>query len=454
MGAVTIPPVEGNGVTGAQTARERQTPSAWSEMRALTNNLMEWVCEEGNLWRACHQVVANDGAPGCDGMTVQELPDWLKENQQQLRKELLEDKYQPEVTRGKQLDKPGGGIRQLAIPDVVDRLVTQALKQVMEPAFDPDFSDSNFGYREGRSAQDAIRQAREYVREGRNIAVDLDLEKFFDRVNHDILMSRLARKIGDKRVLSLIRRFLEAGMMQDGVVIEREEGTPQGSPLSPLLANVLLDELDKELEARGHRFCRYADDCNIYVRSEAAGQRVLTSVTEWIESKLKLRVNRQKSASGRTRDRKFLGYRLIGSIVTPAKANIKRFKDKVRKITKRKRGRSSKQVIAELNALIRGWVNYFSLTSMKGLMRELDGWIRRRMRALVLKHLKKPKAVWKFLHRRGVGKIGAAQLASSGKGYWRLAHSPQAEFAMPPDWFERNGLLSMVKLYEKVHVPG
>lgn len=290
----------------------QQASTAFDQQRALTVNLMEQVCDPKNLLGAYRRVRSNKGKPGVDGMTVHQLLDWLRENSAALTASLLDGTYQPHPVRGVQISKSGGGKRQLGIPVVVDRMVQQAILQVLEPIFDPTFSNSSYGFRHGRSPHMALEQARKYVsQEGRQFVVDLDLEKFFDRVNHDILMSRIARRIGDKRLLGIIRRFLRAGLMQDGVCVTRDEGTPQGGPLSPLLANLLLDDLDQVLESRGHHFCRYADDCNIYVRSLAAGQRVMESVTRFLEEKLKLRVNREKSAVAAVGERKFLGYRLL-----------------------------------------------------------------------------------------------------------------------------------------------
>jgi RNA-directed DNA polymerase len=291
---------------------ELQPSTAKARQRALTAHLMEQVCEPANLNRAYARVKANKGAPGVDGMTIGQLGGWIRQHKQELIASLLDGSYQPQPVRGVQIPKPGGkGMRQLGIPTVVDRLVQQALLQVLEPILDPTFSASSYGFRPGRSAHDALKQAKAYVAEGRDIVVDIDLEKFFDRVNHDKLMARLGRWVGDKRMLRVIGRLLRAGLMQDGVCVSREEGTPQGGPLSPILANLLLDDLDKELERRGHKFCRYADDCNIYVQSQAAGERVLSSVSSFLEGKLRLRVNRQKSAVAPVVERKFLGHRLL-----------------------------------------------------------------------------------------------------------------------------------------------
>ena len=315
---------------------------------------MEKIAGSANLNQAYKRVKANQGAPGVDGMTVTDLRPWIAANREALIASLLDGSYQPQPVRGVEIPKPGGGKRQLGIPTVVDRLVQQAILQVLEPLLDPSFSASSFGFRPGRGAHDALHQAREYVADGREIVVDLDLEKFFDRVNHDVMMSRLARRIGDKRLLRIIRRFLAAGMMQYGVSTERHEGTPQGGPLSPLLANLLLDDLDKELERRGHRFCRYADDCNIYVRSQAAGERVMASVTWFLERRLRLKVNRQKSAVAPVGERKFLGYRLDAEgDLGIAPKSLQRAKDRLRQITRRNRGVSLGRMIDEANGFYR-----------------------------------------------------------------------------------------------------
>jgi RNA-directed DNA polymerase len=290
------PGASGEGGTRAAALEEWQASTALNRERALTSDLMERICERGNLNRAYKRVKANKGAPGIDGMTVEELYGWLREHKEGLIASLLDGSYEPQPVLGKEIGKPGGGKRRLGIPTVVDRLVQQAILQVLEGIVDPTFSESSYGFRRGRNAHQAVKQAAKYVEEGRAIVVDIDLEKFFDRVNHDMVMARLARHVSDKRLLHVVRRFLEAGMMWDGVCVERHEGTPQGGPLSPLLANLLLDDLDKELERRGHRFCRYADDCNIYVRTQKAGERVMASVTRFLEGKLRLRVNRKKSA--------------------------------------------------------------------------------------------------------------------------------------------------------------
>ena len=438
------PPCGRDFPTRGTAGGESQASSAPSEGRALAQGLMEQVVACDNLNRAFKKVAANKGAPGVDGMTVQALGEWSRANKEALIATLLNGTYEPQPVRGVQIPKPGGGVRQLGIPTVVDRLVQQAILQVLEPTF----SASSFGFRPGRGAHDALRQARQYVQEGHGIVVDVDLEKFFDRVNHDVLMGRLARRVGDKRLLRIVRRFLQAGMMQAGVCVDRHDRTPQGGPLSPLLANLLLDELDKELERRGHRFCRYADDCNIYVRSRAAGERVMAPVTRFVEKRLKLRVNQDKSAVAHVEQRKFLGHRLLrGGKLGIAPKSIERFKDKARKITRRNRGVKLSRVIKELNTLTRGWVTYFRHASAKGHLQGLDEWIRRKLRCYRLKQCKRVKTIADFLRAQGVREVEAWKPARSGKGWWRLSRTPHANWAMGIGWLEGQGLQSMVKRY-------
>lgn len=429
---------------------QQQAFTAFDPSRALTVHLMEQVCDPQNLIRAYRRVRSNKGTPGVDRMSVHDLADWLRENRAALTASLLEGTYRPQPVRGVQIPKPGGGQRQLGIPTAVDRLVQQAILQVLNPIFDPTFSNSSYGFRPGRDPHMALQQARQYVaQEGREFVVDLDLEKFFDRVNHDILMSRLARRIGDKRLLRIIRRFLQAGLMQEGVCVARQEGTPQGGPLSPLLANLLLDDLDKLLENRGHCFCRYADDCNIYVRSLAAGQRVMDSVTRFVEGKLKLRVNRQKSAVAPVGERKFLGHRLLlnGKLGISPKS-IKRAKEKIKQITRRNRGVSFAQVIAELNSFLPGWLHFYRFAACRFELQCLDEWIRRKLRCYRLKQCKRGKAVARFLMRLGAKPTPAHRVASSAGSWWRLSRSRSAQQAMNVEWFAAQGLISLVLKYD------
>jgi RNA-directed DNA polymerase len=409
---------------------------------------MEEVTNRENLNRAYLRVLANKGAAGVDGMTVNDLKAWIAEHKEEFIASLLDGTYQPQPVRGVQIPKPGGGVRQLGIPTVVDRLVQQAILQVLEKLLDQTFSESSFGFRRGRGAYDALAQAKRYVAEGRTIVVDLDVEKFFDRVNHDILMSRLARRVGDKRLLKIIRRFLETGMMQEGVCVERHEGTPQGGPLSPLLANLLLDDLDRELERRHHAFCRYADDCNIYVRSQAAGERVLASVTTFLEGRLKLRVNRTKSAVSPVQGRKFLGYRLLadGTLII-APQSLDRARDRIRGITRRNRGVSFEEMVRQLNSFLTGWVTYFRYAKAKSTLDHLGSWVRRKLRCVRLKQRKRAKSITDFLHGLGVPWDRCWTTAACGKGWWRMAHTPAAQQGMSNAWFQAQGLVNPLDWY-------
>ena len=441
----------GEGGTGSEGREARQVSPVADRERALTQDLMERVSSLANLKGAVRKVIRNKGSAGADGMTVHDLKGWYPGNWETLQGQLRTGEYRPKPVKGVEIPKPGGGVRQLGIPTVIDRVVQQALLQVLEPFLDPTFSESSFGFRPGRNAHQALQQAGSYVREGRCIVVDIDLEKFFDRVNHDILMARVARRVGDKRILRLIRRFLEAGMMREGVCVEREEGTPpQGGPLSPLLANLLLDDLDKELEKRGHCFCRYADDCNIYVRTKVAGERVMASVTEFLERKLKLRVNREKSAVAYMEERKFLGYRLLsGGRLGIAPKSLKRAKDRIRDITRRNRGNVKvREMIEELNNFLGGWITYFRLAEGKGHLERLGEWMRRKLRCVILKRLKRTKTIADFLIKPGVSQLEALKLAASGKGWWRKAGSPPSQYAMTKEWFAKQKLIDPVQRYE------
>lgn len=438
------PREEGQGASSAAARRETLRPE--------TEQLMEAVVARENLLRAYQQVMSNKGAAGVDQMNVEQLKPYLQEHWAQIREELLKGQYQPQPVRSVEIPKPQGGMRQLGIPTVVDRLIQQALHQVLSPIFEPGFSESSYGFRPRRSAHQAVRQARDYVAKGRRWVVDLDLEKFFDRVNHDILMSRLARRISDKRVLRLIRRYLQAGMMTGGIVSPRVEGTPQGGPLSPLMSNVLLDELDKELERRGHKFCRYADDCNIYVQSRPAGERVMASVTGFLEKRLRLKVNLEKSAVARPWERKFLGYSMTWHKqprLKVAKTSIQRLKAKLRVIFREGQGRSLSQVIEELNALLRGWMQYFRLAAVKGIFEELDGWIRRKLRCLIWLHWKRRKTRAKELMKRGLERLRAWKTAYNGRGSWWNAGASHMNEAFPKSFFDRLGLVSLLDQLRK-----
>jgi len=414
-----------------------------------TEQLMEAVVERENMRLALRQVERNSGAAGVDKMTVEQLRPYLREHWQRIKAELLADDYHPQPVLKVEIPKPGSkGVRTLGIPTVIDRLLQQAVHQVISPHFEPDFSESSYGFRPHRSAQQAVLKAREYVSEGRRWVVDLDLEKFFDRVNHDILMSRLARRIKDKRVLRLIRRYLQAGMMSNGLATARREGTPQGGPLSPLLSNILLDELDKELERRGHKFCRYADDCNIYVQSRSSGERVMKSITSFLDRRLRLKVNAEKSAVARPWERKFLGYSLTSNRkprLKVAKESVKRLKGKLREIFRRGQGRNLGQLIAaELTPLLRGWMNYFRLAEVKGIFEELDGWIRRKLRGVIWRQWRRTITRAKGLMQRGLDKLRAWESANNGRGPWWNAGASHMHTAFPKSYFDRLGLWSLL----------
>lgn len=423
---------------------EQQIKKASHSDDSLTSCLMEQICKPANLNQAYKRVKANKGAPGTDGITIDEMRAYIATHKDKMIQSLLDGSYRPQSVRMVEIPKPDGGVRQLGIPTVVDRLVQQAILQVLQPIFEKGFSDSSFGFRPKRSAHQAVKKAQEYVREGHRIVVDMDLEKFFDRVNHDILMAKLAVRINDKRLLKIIRSFLKADIMRGGVCIERIEGTPQGGPLSPLLSNILLDELDKELEKRGHKFCRYADDCNIYVKSQRAGERVLESLKLFLGEKLRLKVNEAKSAVGKVTSRQFLGFRLLpnGKISLSDKSE-KRVKDGIRTLTKRSRGVSFSKVIEELNVKLRGWINYFKLTESHSKLDDLDCWIRRKLRCYRLKQRGKCKSLSNFLMGLGVPEENARKTASSGKGWWRISNAPALKQAMSNAWFDKQGLINL-----------
>jgi RNA-directed DNA polymerase len=418
-----------------------------TESQGNTDKLIEEACEKENLKEALRRVKANAGAAGIDGMTVKELPDYLRENWPRIKEQLLTGTYRPRPVRRVEIPKSGGGTRKLGIPTVVDRFVQQAMLQVLQERWDPTFSEYSYGFRPGRSAHQAVAKAQEYIQQGYDWVVDLDLERFFDRVNHDVLMSRVARRISDKRLLKLIRGFLNSGVMENGLVGPTDEGTPQGGPLSPLLSNLLLDELDRELERRRHRFVRYADDSNIYVRSERAGQRVMEGVKRFLTRKLRLKVNESKSAVARPKDRKFLGFSFTwGEVVKRriAPKTILRFKERMRELTRRTRGISIEQMIEELRRYMIGWRGYFGFCETPSTLRDLEGWTRRRLRCVIWKQWKRGTVRYKELRARGIGKNLAAQTAGSAHGPWRLSNSPALSYALPKAFFDSLRLPALV----------
>jgi group II intron reverse transcriptase/maturase len=418
-----------------------------------TQNLLDRILERENLNFAYKRVVRNGGSHGVDGMQVNALLPYLKQNGQSLLEAIREGKYRPQPVRRVEIPKPDGGIRLLGIPTVVDRMIQQAIDQILDPIFDKEFSKHSYGFRAAHNAHQAVKQAQQYQTEGYKVVVDVDLEKFFDKVNHDRLMHLLSKKIEDKRVLKLIRLYLESGIMVNGVVTQTEEGTPQGGPLSPLLSNIMLDELDKELEKRGHKFCRYADDCNIYVKSHRAGLRVMRSITGWIESRLKLKVNQTKSAVDYPSRRKFLGFSFYrnkeGVRMRVHSKPLERFKEKVRTITSRSNGTSIEMRIKKLNQLIVGWVNYFKLADIKNHCQKLDEWIRRRLRMCYWKDWKKIKTKYQNLKRLGLPEDKSWEYSNSRKGYWRIAGSFILHLTITNQFLEKVGFKPLTKVYNK-----
>lgn len=424
--------------------RSEEAPTATQgDERSGTSGLLELVLKRQNLQAALKRVRKNKGSPGVDGMTVDELPDHLRAHWSEVREHLLSESYRPSMVKQQLIPKGNGEMRKLGIPTALDRFIQQAILQVLQPIFDPGFSQHSHGFRPGRRAHDAVVQAQRYVQEGRRIVVDVDLEQFFDRVNHDVLMGRLAKRIGDRRVLRLIRRYLEAGMLALGVATERHEGTPQGGPLSPLLANVLLDEVDKELEKRGHAFVRYADDCNVYVRSRRAGERVM-GLLRRLYADLRLRVNESKSAVDLATNRKLLGYSFWvapGRVVKRrvAKKALAKMKEQVRVITKRSGGRSIEQTAARLRSYLTGWKEYFRLADTPRIFAELDEWLRHRLRAIHLKHWKRGTTIFRELRARGLPEPAARRVAANGRRWWKNS-AKLINVAFPISYFDQLGI--------------
>jgi len=430
----------------AQEGTEAQVAKCSAESRAPEERWMERVCQRENLWQALKRVKANGGSPGVDGMTVDGLKDYLKQHWPAIREQLLSGAYQPQPVRRVEIPKPDGGVRKLGIPTVLDRFIQQAVMQVLQRSWDRTFSEHSYGFRPGRSAQQAVARAQQHIAGGSRWVVDLDLEKFFDRVNHDKLMSQVAKRVSDKRLLRLIRAWLTAGALEDGLVSPTEEGTPQGGPLSPLLSNLVLDQLDHELERRGHRFVRYADDCNIYVRSERAGRRLMEGITAFLEGKLKLRVNREKSAVARPWERKFLGFSFTNGI-TPkrriAPKALLRFKTRIRTLTRRTRGISLETMVRELGRYLQGWQSYFGFCQTPTVLDRLNQWIRRRLRSAAWKKWRSGKRRYAQLRRLGLGRDLAARTAGTQKGPWRLSRTQALSYAMPSTYFDQLGLPSL-----------
>lgn len=442
--------VKPSGSSGGPSATPAQ---AKAETYEEGEGLLEKVLGRGNLFQALRRVESNRGAAGVDGMTVEEMKPYLVEQWPAIRGRLLAGTYEPLPVRRVEIPKLGGGKRGLGIPTVLDRLIQQALLQVLTPLFDPGFSEHSYGFRPGRRGHDAVRAARSHIQEGYRWVIDIDLEKFFDRVNHDRLMARVAHVVKDKRVLRLIRRYLESGVMIDGVVVETEEGTPQGGPLSPLLSNIYLDELDKELEKRGHKFCRYADDCNIYVRSRRAGERVMGSVREFLTTRLKLKVNEAKSALDRPWKRKFLGFSFLAGKevgIRLAPQSIERFKEKLRELTRRNRSQELGERIQRINSYVGGWMGYYALAETPSVLAELGEWLRRRLRACVWKQWKRVRTRYHKLRGLGLPEKVVGYMANTRKGAWRIAASPPLHQGLNNAYWKAQGLVDLTERYHSM----
>jgi RNA-directed DNA polymerase len=447
-------PTTGSGGTATGEGVEDQTGAAQEEHSGdETTELIEEVLRRENMRKAYQRVVRNGGAPGVDGMTVEQLGEHCRKHWERIRESVRSGRYEPQAVRKVEIPKPDGkGTRMLGIPTVMDRMIQQAVLQVLQPIFEPTFSEDSFGFRPGRSAHGAVLRARAYVEQGSEWVVDLDLEKFFDRVNHDVLMARVARRVKDKRILLLIRRYLQAGMMEGGLVSPRTEGTPQGSPLSPLLSNVLLDELDKELEQRGHRFVRYADDCNVYVQSQAAGERVMASLESFLSKRLRLKINREKSAVARPQERKFLGYSFSHRQtreLTVSPQSAQRLKSKLKQLFRRGRGMKLTDTIERINRATRGWVAYFRLCGVPDCFERLDTWVRRSLRAIQWRQWKTPGTRYRKLMEFGIPAY-QARGAWSRSGPWRNAAAPAMHSALKNATLASMGLVSLLDEYYRL----
>ena len=437
-------------VNQAKARKVKQLNKAGKQGRALAENLMSIVCSSSNLKQAYGRVKRNKGVAGIDQMPTEEFAAWFIEKGELLINDLLQGRYTPQGVKQVEIPKAKGGVRKLGIPTVTDRIIQQAIAQVLTPIYEQEFSTFSYGFRPKRRALQALGQAREYVKEGRGVVVDMDMKSFFDEVNHDRLMYKLSTKIGDKILLRLIRKYLQSGVLSGGLMSHRTKGTPQGSPLSPLLSNIVLDELDKELEARGHCFVRYADDFSIYVKSQKAGERVKSSISNFITSKLKLKVNEQKSKVCEVNEAVLLGHTILkdGNLVI-AKENVSRFKASIRKVTQRNRGISFEKLISELNPKLRGWFEYFKHTKSKTLFKGLDAWIRRKLRCFRIKQTKRVIGLVRFLKKRGIETWQCWIIALSGKGWWRKSSSPQIHQAMNLSWFDKQNLFNLSLNYHK-----
>lgn len=420
-----------------------------------TSMLLEEVLERNNMFLALKRVISNKGSHGVDGMKIDELREHIKKHWDTIKAKILESKYNPSPVRRVEIPKVDGGVRLLGIPTVQDRLIQQAIAQILSRIYEPLFSNNSFGFRPRRGAKDAVTKSKQYINEGNRWVIDMDLEKFFDKVNHDILMGKLEKKIKDKRLLSLIRKYLKSGILINGVSVTSAEGTPQGGPLSPLLANIMLDELDKELEKRGHKFCRYADDNNVYVKSKRAGIRVMESMIKLIENKLKLKVNKDKSAVDFVSKRKFLGFSFYfakgGAEIRIHEKSIKRFKDKIKFYTNRNIGISMESRLKKLNQIMRGWINYYGIANAVAKLKELDKWIRRRLRACIWKQWKKISTRHRNLVKLGINKYKAWEYANTRKGYWRISKSPILSKSLNNKYLESLGFVSLTQTYQMMH---